>query len=740
MADRSFSDFLEENESLPTPLTATDKVLVLRGSGVYNASYNDVLGAQGVAEVAVEGSLTDLVMIGRRTGSNTPVLVPAGPIIANAVAFALANLGLPSLAGQSDGEFRLVKSNGLPRWEPTVPTTTLTAIIDTDIALTTIAEDAANGTFVGITAYSVHPGNTITYDLTDSASGKFGVNSTSGRVFKAGTLDYGTATSHNITVRATSSGGGTVTATYNIPVTEAVVSPGTGFVYRDGTLLKVNGTTIRFVGTNNISLTGCQSPLGYMTYAEKLAYFQGLRASNSITRIWCFNHSNRTDIDETIAAATAAGRYIIMCLFEGAGHCGMNYTANRAWYQNPANTYGWIDDVCADHADKTCIAWWECANEMGHASAGDMTQAECKAWLNAVGARIKLRAPNHLVGSGCIGSWKGYHSGQAGYQDVHNSIYIDIVSSHEYEYDFNGNTGVQGRHAQELAAAAALNKPLYIGEFGTSRTSGTAAATRAAVTLQKFDAYFNSSEIVCAVIHWATTKAYLSPDPSYSNSASEAYASLTSTNILNYTHTRLTGGGVSSGGGGGGGGGGTVYNTLTKTHRFDDAAWTKTNVTAFANTTATLDPFGGNNAEKIVETAVTGAHSLRQAGPTSANGAFVGGIYLKAAERSHATFHISDSATGSVYGIINLTDGTVTLGTGGSWTGGSVSTVSAGNGWWRVIPKGTRGAGTATAVELFVTPTLGFNNNYAGVAGSGIYVYGAGLEPGTVDHGYQEVN
>lgn len=313
-----------------------------------------------------------------------------------------------------------------------------------------------------------------------------------------------------------------------------------GFVTRDGSTLMWQGNPLTLIGTNNFSLTGCQSPLGSHTLQQMKDFFNGLRLNNIAIRVWFFPHSNPTDMTNCMQAALETQRFIIPVLFEGAGHCGINYTANKAWYENPNNTYSWIDSIVPTHKNNPYIAWWECCNEMGQATGGDMSQATCKNWLDLVSARIKSNDPNHLVGSGCIGSWKSFHLGTAGYQDVHSPSGIDLMSTHEYEYDFNGNTGVQGRHAQELLAANNLNKPLYIGEFGTSRSTGTSAALRASVTTSKFDAYLNSSNTVCGVFHWATTKAYLSSDPSFSIAANEAYDSPTSTAIKNYTHARLS--------------------------------------------------------------------------------------------------------------------------------------------------------------------------------------------------------
>ena len=54
---------------------------------------------------------------------------------------------------------------------------------------------------------------TVSYSLTDSAGGLFAINPATGVVTVAGALDAETATSHNITVLATSTDGSTSTAT-----------------------------------------------------------------------------------------------------------------------------------------------------------------------------------------------------------------------------------------------------------------------------------------------------------------------------------------------------------------------------------------------------------------------------------------------------------------------------------------------------------------------------------------------
>ena len=76
-------------------------------------------------------------------------------------------------------------------------------------------------TAVGITALATDAdGDTVTYSLDDDASGLFTIDANTGEVTVAGNLDYETATSHTITVRATSTDGSSSTADMTINVAD----------------------------------------------------------------------------------------------------------------------------------------------------------------------------------------------------------------------------------------------------------------------------------------------------------------------------------------------------------------------------------------------------------------------------------------------------------------------------------------------------------------------------------------
>ena len=114
------------------------------------------------------------------------------------------------------------------------------AISDTNAAANSVAENAANGTAVGITASAsdADGSDTVTYSLSNDAGGRFAIDANTGVVTVAeGTLlDYETATSHTIEVTATSSDDSTSTQSYTVNLTD--VTEGTA---GDDTIQGSNG-------------------------------------------------------------------------------------------------------------------------------------------------------------------------------------------------------------------------------------------------------------------------------------------------------------------------------------------------------------------------------------------------------------------------------------------------------------------------------------------------------------------
>ena len=96
-------------------------------------------------------------------------------------------------------------------------------VIDTDLVPNTVAEDAELGTLIGITALASDgdvTNNVVTYSLDDSAGGRFAIDAHTGLITVAGALDFETAASHTITIRATSTDGSYAIETFTILVSD----------------------------------------------------------------------------------------------------------------------------------------------------------------------------------------------------------------------------------------------------------------------------------------------------------------------------------------------------------------------------------------------------------------------------------------------------------------------------------------------------------------------------------------
>ncbi|TCN81340.1 hemolysin type calcium-binding protein, partial [Vibrio crassostreae] len=99
----------------------------------------------------------------------------------------------------------------------------VSAVSDSDTAANVVSENASVGTAVGVTglATDADTGDSVTYSLSSSAGGLFAIDASTGVVTVNGNLDYETATSHGITILATSSDGSTSSESFTIAVTDA---------------------------------------------------------------------------------------------------------------------------------------------------------------------------------------------------------------------------------------------------------------------------------------------------------------------------------------------------------------------------------------------------------------------------------------------------------------------------------------------------------------------------------------
>jgi|LauGreDrversion4_2_1035121.scaffolds.fasta_scaffold23753_2 hypothetical protein len=159
-------------------------------------------------------------------------------------------------------------------------------------------------------------------------------------------------------------------------------------------------------------------------------------------------------------------------------------------------------------------------------------------------------------------------------------------------------------------------------------------------------------------------------------------------------------------------------NIFRNSEEFDNSSWNKSNTTITAN--ATTAPDGSTTADKFAETVSSAEqHLLFQTLPWSSSigDTYTMSIFAKSAERSKITITMH----GEGYPVFDLSSGTV-IGAGGSNTSNSI--VDYGNGWYRCSSTFVRTNTTNTFYFGIWTTT----NNYVGVNGNGVFVWGAQLE------------
>lgn len=161
-------------------------------------------------------------------------------------------------------------------------------------------------------------------------------------------------------------------------------------------------------------------------------------------------------------------------------------------------------------------------------------------------------------------------------------------------------------------------------------------------------------------------------------------------------------------------------NLLTYSEQFDNAAWTKINSSVVTN--VEFIPLLNGNSTKINETADNTVHGL-SFGKALTNAQYTFSVYAKAAERSFMSFLFS----GNTYASFNLGDGTTAT------SGASI--IPVGDGWYRCMF-------TATCPDTLTRSYVIYPNNgsgivYSGSTTSGIYIFGAQLELGSVATEYK---
>jgi hypothetical protein len=172
------------------------------------------------------------------------------------------------------------------------------------------------------------------------------------------------------------------------------------------------------------------------------------------------------------------------------------------------------------------------------------------------------------------------------------------------------------------------------------------------------------------------------------------------------------------------------HNLVTYSEQFDNAAWTKTNISIVANSVQAPD--GTLTADTWVENTASGAqHAVNLASTVSAspNTYYTFSIYAKAAGRTRLYINFSDiNFAGNAWNM-DLSAVTISLSSSGWTTGTSSATITdVGNGWRRITITGqTTGSVTQVGPYIYLADNSG-TVNYTGDGTSGAYFWGAQVE------------
>ena len=167
-------------------------------------------------------------------------------------------------------------------------------------------------------------------------------------------------------------------------------------------------------------------------------------------------------------------------------------------------------------------------------------------------------------------------------------------------------------------------------------------------------------------------------------------------------------------------------NLLLYSEQFNNAAWFTQNASITANTSATTAPDGTNSADKVVELS-NGMHGLSQILGTISAGSYTVSCFVKAGGRYKGIIDLNNGF-GSATAFFDLNAGTITSSVG------TTTITSYPNGWYRITASSIF-VSDYTSLDIILIDNSG-NISYTGDGTSGIYLWGAQVERGSVATDY----
>jgi hypothetical protein len=175
-----------------------------------------------------------------------------------------------------------------------------------------------------------------------------------------------------------------------------------------------------------------------------------------------------------------------------------------------------------------------------------------------------------------------------------------------------------------------------------------------------------------------------------------------------------------------------ITNIYTYTEQFDNAAWPKQNGTTIA-VDATLSPIGTMTADKIQELSTTSFFGVVRSPAGLLSTTYSYSIYAKAAERTQLSVAFTTVTNGTCY--FTLTG----AGSISAQAGISATISNVGNGWYRCTGTFTTASSGVNPLYHVIVTAANNGGTVVGVAGYGVYIWGAQLELGSTPTIYQGV-
>lgn len=331
----------------------------------------------------------------------------------------------------------------------------------------------------------------------------------------------------------------TSTAVTSAPRSSAIAA-GSGFVTRSGRQLMLDGKQFRFVGANLYDAAASDryscNPGKRLSDADLLATLQYLHddAGATVLRFWAYQTYTQggtyfNGVDRVIAAAKKVGMKVLPVLEDGPGNCTtIDPAVSKAQYQgdtwfsegykvpfgNASMSYrDYVRVITAHYANEEAILGWSMMNEADTAARDPFGRPVLVDFATDIAGRIRSVDTRHLL---TVGTQSNGARGASGpdFTAVYGLPQIDLAEVHDWGYwgsdqsPMPGGDGANPPAADSAACAqldakvgcsfaraAALDKPLFVGEAGIFGRTADERTSRATLLRAKMDAAFAAGAV-----------------------------------------------------------------------------------------------------------------------------------------------------------------------------------------------------------------------------------------------------